>query len=508
MSNTMSNQFGTPRTLGELFIQAGVDYTRPIQDLPFLGLTDDSRMVRQGWVFVAVRGEGVDGHRFIPQALEKGAAVVVAEAGDDGRIILVRDTHSAVGKLAQSAWGNPSQHIQLVGITGTNGKSTTAYLTEAALKAAGRRPVAMTTVDIRFEGESRPAPTTTPGAVAFAEILGRAWRQGADSGVMEVSSHALVQRRVEGAIFDVALMTNLTQDHLDYHGSMSEYAEAKRLLFTRYVPRVAVFNADDLVAREFAELHRGEKLTFGLDATHRPDFLAESLLADASGVTMTVRFPDGARVSFHSVLRGRFNASNLMGAIAIAEALGLERDYALKALSECRGAPGRFEAVDIGCDFAVYVDYAHTPDAVERLLENVRAITPGRVIALLGCGGDRDPMKRPIMGADLGRLADYSIVTTDNPRTEDPAAIAEAMAKGVRKTARKDAWEILLDRHEAIRRALTMARSGDAVVVAGKGHEPYQEVQGVRHHFDDREEVRHAAAELFGKGVENREYGV
>ena len=492
-----------PATLGELFRRARLSLPAdaPAQT-PLTGFTDDSREVTPGGGFLAAAGEAVDGHQFIPAALAKGAAVVIAERVPEGtdarKAVLLENTRQALPPLAHAWWGNPSRGMKVIGITGTNGKTTTAYLTEALLWSNGGHPALFSTVEYRFGEVHKPAPNTTPGAFQFARLLAEFRALGADSVAMEVSSHALVQGRVDAVEFDIALITNVTQDHLDYHRTMEEYAEAKRLLFTKHKPKWAVFNLDDATAARFAGERRGRKRTYSLDRAAGADLFPLSLEVGADGIRMHVHFPTREEprarrliasevVALESPLRGRFNASNLLAAAAIGVALGFEPGQIVEGLRHMRGAPGRFETVDAGQPFAVYVDYAHTPDAVERVLENVRLITRGRVIVVLGCGGDRDPTKRPKMGAAMGRLADYGIITNDNPRTEDPAKIAAAMEGGILETKGRGAYEVCLDRREAIRRAIALAKPGDSVLIAGKGHETYQIVGKEHSHFDDRE---------------------
>jgi UDP-N-acetylmuramoyl-L-alanyl-D-glutamate--2,6-diaminopimelate ligase len=492
-------------SLGELFQRAGLSLPSGVPATTLLcGFSDDSREVTDGSGFIAALGETVDGHRFISTALANGAAAVIAERVPEGvardKVVVLENTRHALPLLAHAWWGNPSRKMKVVGITGTNGKTTTAYLVETLLRTTGGNPALFGTVEYRFGQTHEPAPTTTPGAFHLARLLAAFRARGADSVVMEVSSHALVQGRVEGVEFDVALITNVTQDHLDYHRTMEEYAEAKRLLFTKHKPKWAVFNLDDPTAARFAREYRKRKLTYSLDRNAGADLYPLSLDVEPDGIRMDVRFPareeSRARrmvasevVPLESPLRGRFNASNLLAAAAIGVALGFEPARIVQGISQMRGAPGRFELVETGRPFSVYVDYAHTPDAVERVLENVRLITRGKVIVVLGCGGDRDPTKRPKMGAAMGRLADFSIITNDNPRTEDPAKIAAAMEEGIRETKGRDAYEVHLDRREAIERAIELAQPDDSVLIAGKGHEDYQIVGKEKRHFDDREIV-------------------
>lgn len=506
--NAIPNNPRHPIPVAALLRELGIQAPRCVApDQVLCGLTDDSRQVVEGGAFVAVRGEVADGHNYIEHALRAGAALVVAECIPEGvdpsRIATVADSRVALAALGKQWYGDPTAQMSVWGVTGTNGKTTVAYLMEAILDAASRRPALLGTIEYRYEDLRETAPTTTPGLLHLLGFLATAHSRGARSAAMEVSSHALAQKRVEGIRFDVAAITNITQDHLDYHGSMEAYAQAKQLLFTHHAPRHAVFNFDDLTCRRFAEEHRGEAWTFSLDPVAATDVSARSLEMDATGIRMGLalsRARGGDKVTVRSALLGRFNASNLAAAFTCAAAAGIDAQLAADALSRAAGPPGRLERIDEGQNFGVYVDYAHTPDAVERVLENVRAVTTGRVIAVLGCGGDRDAGKRPLMGEAAGRLADYTVIANDNPRGEDPAQIAQAIEEGIRQSAAPGAWEVCLDRAEAIRQAVAFAQKGDTVVIAGKGHEDYQVIGAERRHFDDREQARQAINSLRGDG--------
>ncbi len=470
------------------------------------GLTDDSRRVTQGGCFVAVRGLRVDGHRFIPQALERGAHAIVAEPPDPlpgrpvGRV-LVPDTRWALPRLADAYFGHPSRALTVVGITGTNGKTTTSYLVEALLRARGLETGVIGTIQYVVRGVGKEASQTTPDALELQGLLAEMVAAGVGGVAMEVSSHALDQRRVDGVAFDVAVFTNLTQDHLDFHGTMERYAEAKgRLVFDLLTgggkPRAAaVLNADDPVGAEWARrLTAGRRvrvLTFGVAAGHAVHPRAHTSAAD--GIRLEAETPAGL-VTLHSPLIGEHNVMNLLGAVATGVALGLTAPVIGQTLGGVATVPGRFERVDAGQPFLVVVDYAHTPDAVRRVLETARRLTAGRLGVVFGAGGDRDRGKRPIMGRIAAELADRVWLTSDNPRSEDPRAIIEEISVGVVPPP-PGGYTSDPDRRAAIRDALGWARAGDTLVIAGKGHETYQIIAGQVLPFDDRQVVREILAE-------------
>ena len=461
------------------------------------GIADDSRRVRPGECFVAVPGLRQDARRFVPDALRRGATVVVTEGmahpALDVAHVVVPSARQAVALLADAWHGQPSRTMTLVGITGTNGKTTTSYLVEAVLRARGLTTGVLGT--IRYVGgtTAEDANQTTPDALQLAALLARMRDDGVGGIAMEVSSHALAQARVDALAFDIAVFTNLTQDHLDFHGTFEEYRRAKRRLFellarSPKARRTAVVNADDEAATAMVAGLPLEVIRFGLGAG--ADIRAIEHASSLDGIRMTVATPVGS-VSVASPLIGEHNVMNLLGAVAVGLALGLAPDRVAGALAGVGAVPGRFEQVDAGQPFLVVVDYAHTPDALERVLTTARKLTPGRLGVVFGCGGDRDRGKRPIMGRIAARLCDHVWVTSDNPRSERPEAIVAEIVAGVRETGTSSARYVSEpDRATAIRAALDWARRGDTVVIAGKGHETYQIIGSEVLAFDDRAVAR------------------
>ncbi|HEX3770020.1 MAG TPA: UDP-N-acetylmuramoyl-L-alanyl-D-glutamate--2,6-diaminopimelate ligase [Polyangiaceae bacterium] len=470
------------------------------------GVRHDSRAVERGDLFVARRGEKVDGARFVGDALARGAAAVLAAPGVlDAKalgvpVVMVDDPAAALGFVASAVYGHPSFALEVVGITGTNGKTTTAHLTRAAVDGALGAPLCgvLGTVGHIYGDWRVPAEHTTPEADEVARVMAEMRARGATHVAMEVSSHALDLGRVRGVHVRVAALTNLTQDHLDFHGSMEAYGESKARLFTELGPGAAVVNVDDafgrsLVSRIKAPLTR-VSARVGADADVAP---REARLGPA-GTTAVIRTPSGD-VRLTSRLVGAHNLENLLLALGIAHALDLDLSRAADALAREPGAPGRFERCDgEDDDITVLVDYAHTPDALARALDAVRAAfssepeTTARVWCVFGCGGDRDPTKRGPMGEAVARRADVTVVTSDNPRGEDPRAIADAVVAGVRSAGKEPVVE--LDRRKAIDLAVRSSSRGDAVLIAGKGHEDYQIIGMTKHPFDDRIEARTALA--------------
>lgn len=466
------------------------------------GITADSRAVRAGQCFVAVPGLRHDGRRFIPEAVGRGAALVVSEGPAlDGLTVgqvLVPSARVALARAAAAWYGNPSRHLTVVGITGTNGKTTTSYLVEALLQARGLKTGVIGTIEYRVGSEVIPAGQTTPEAPELQALLARMRAAGIGAVAMEVSSHALALARVEGLAFDIAVFTNLTQDHLDFHRTFEAYRAAKRHLFELLAAspkpgRTAVVNADDPAGQEMVRGLAVPVITFGFTAGAAVRAVAhESTL---EGIRLTADTPCG-RLTLRSPLIGQHNVLNLLGAVGVGLALGLPTEAIAAALGRVGAVPGRFEQVRAGQPFLVVVDYAHTPDALERVLATARRLTRGRLAVVFGCGGDRDRGKRPIMGEIAARLADRVWVTSDNPRSEPPAAIIEEILAGVRRAGGQDRVTSEVDRRRAIAQALGWAREGDAVVIAGKGHETYQIVGDTVLPFDDRAVVR----EILGGG--------
>ncbi|CAI6020118.1 UDP-N-acetylmuramoyl-L-alanyl-D-glutamate--2,6-diaminopimelate ligase [Cohnella sp. JJ-181] len=465
------------------------------------GIESDSRAVEAGQLFFCLPGHRVDGHDFAPQALERGAAALVVsrELPLPAPQLVVPDVRRALAVLADSWYGHPSRKLRPIGVTGTNGKTTTTYLIERILSDAGISPGVIGTIEARYAGNSYPMSGTTPDIQPLQRLLGAMADAGTERAVMEVSSHALEQGRTWGTKFKTAIFTNLTQDHLDYHVTMEAYAAAKGLFFSRLGNdygagpedrAYAVLNADDEVSAKFARLTAAEIVTYGID--READVRATNLRISSRGTSFDVETFRGSRpVQLRMV--GKFNAYNALASLAAALVEGIGLDAAVASLEAVPGVPGRVEAVDEGQPYAVVVDYAHTPDGLDNVLRAVREIAEGKVICVFGCGGDRDRTKRPIMGRIAAELADVLLVTSDNPRTEDPIAILEDIEAGLKEDAvDPDRYELEPDRGAAIRKAVEMASPGDVVLIAGKGHETYQIIGGVTHDFDDRLTARDA----------------
>ncbi len=452
--------------------------------------------VGPGHLFFCVRGFSADGHDFAADAVRAGAAALVCERtlGLGVPEHIVPDARGAMAPLAARFFGDPSTELQVVGVTGTNGKTTVAYLVRQLLEAAGQRCGLIGTVDWVIGGQPSPAERTTPEAID----LQRAMRAMLDAGdralAMEVSSHALELRRSEHVRFVVAVFTNLTQDHLDFHASLDEYFAAKLRLFASG-PRVAISNLDDEHGRRIADDFGA--ITYSA-AGAKADYRAGSIAYDARGTAFTLAAPDG-EFAARLPLPGAYNVANALAAVAAVAPLGVPTDAAVAALADCRGAPGRFELVEAGQDFTVVVDYAHTPDSLDNVLRAADGLPHERLVTVFGAGGDRDRGKRPLMGEVAARISDVVWVTSDNPRSEDPAAIVAQVRAGCDRVAAESGAEVIeeVDRRRAIEQALAGARSGDIVVIAGKGHEQGQEFEGGRKlPFDDASVAREALVRL------------
>jgi UDP-N-acetylmuramoyl-L-alanyl-D-glutamate--2,6-diaminopimelate ligase len=454
-------------------------------------VTHDSRAVRPGSLFVAVRGLVTDGNRFVTPAREKGATAVVSEAPPEPGVPWVRvpDARVALAVLSAAVLGDPASALQLVGVTGTNGKTTTAYLIEGALAEAGYRVGLVGTVEYRVAGRAIPASRTTPESSDLQALFRQMADEGCTHAVLEVSSHSLELKRVYGCHFRVAVFTNLTRDHLDFHGDMDRYFAAKRVLFDTllHADGHAIVNLDDDRAAEVIRASRGHVWTFSLQQP--ADLRAREVTLSLEGTRFLADTPVGS-FTVGSPLIGRFNVRNLLAALGAALALGVPPETAIRGVSAVAGVPGRLEPVRAGQDFTVVVDYAHTDDALKNVLETVRDLRPRRIITVFGAGGDRDRTKRPLMGAVAARLSDIVVVTSDNPRSEPPESIIDEVERGMNGGGGAPERHRVVDRREAIARALSMARPGDAVVIAGKGHEPYQELRDRTIPFDDRRVAR------------------
>ena len=468
------------------------------------GIAYHSGRVQPGFLFAAIRGAHHDGHTFIPEALRRGASAVLVQrpvaVPPDVPQILVADTRAALGALAAAFYGYPADALTVIGVTGTNGKGVTTFFIDAVLRGAGYRSAIIGTMGVWAPAGVIETDRTTPEAPDLQHLLAALRDQGVTHVAAEVASHALALHRVDGTRFRVAVFTNLTPDHLDFHGTWEAYLGAKRRLFTLVDPQGwSVVNAADPAAEEMARASRAPVRRFALHGGGRSgppgvDLWAEEVVLDLEGCTFRATTAQGScPVRLH--IGGAFNVANALAALATGMALGVPLEAGAAALETVRGVPGRFEPVQEGQDFAVIVDYAHTPDGLENVLRTARQITRGRVVVVFGCGGDRDRAKRPMMGRLAVELADLAVVTSDNPRSEEPVAIIDEILQGIRATAgefRRARVEVEPDRRAAIHHAIAAAAPGDIVIIAGKGHETYQEVCGVRHPFDDRVVAREA----------------
>ena len=468
-------------------------------DRPVESIAYDSRRVQRNGMFVALRGEKSDGHQFIGQAIEKGASVIVAEReGSHPRatFLVVENTRAALADLSAAFYRYPARKLKLAAVTGTNGKTTTTFLTKHICEAAGLRCGLIGTVRYEIGERVLPAIRTTPESLDLVELLAQIRDAGCRAAAMEVSSHALAQDRTRGLEWNVAVFTNLTQDHLDFHGTMMSYFDAKAKLFTQLGTQqkkrkpMAVVNIDDRYGEQL--LDKIDKnvavITYGRGA--RADFRASNPRVEFSGTSYQLE-AGGKSYLVRVPLIGRFNVLNSVAALAAANALGISLRDAVLSIGKSSQIPGRLELVPAKRQFQVFVDYAHTPDALRNVLRTLRELEPHRLIAVFGCGGDRDRQKRPMMGDIVDQYADYAIITSDNPRTEDPNAILAEIEKGFRSSR----YEKIVDRTEAIGRAVALAQPRDMVLIAGKGHENYQEFADYTVPFDDIQVARRAIAD-------------
>ncbi len=469
-------------------------------------VTHDSRQAGTGSLFAAVRGLTLDGHRFVADVMRRGAVGIISEldAPTDfkGAWLKVADARRALAQAAAVINGNPSHDLKLVGITGTNGKTTTTYLTFALAEANGETGAMLTTVEYRIGEKSEPAIRTTPEASDTNRFLRRAVQDGCQTAVMETSSQAIDLHRCDALRFEVAVFTNLTRDHLDYHLTMENYYDAKKKLFDGRlgeIPASSVINIDDEYgARLAAELKSNEQNVVTFAQNNPADLTAENVeVSLIKGTSFDLKTPGETR-KITSPLVGKPHVYNMLAATAAALELGYDLDKICEGLKICVGAPGRFERVAHDGDFAVVVDYAHSDDALLNTLKTARDLTTGRIITVFGCGGDRDKTKRQPMGEVAGENSDLVIVTSDNPRTENPLQIISEIEIGLKKTDCE--YQIISDRRDAIHRAIRQAKSNDVVLIAGKGHETYQIVGNDKFHFDDREIAREALEKIRDEG--------
>ncbi len=456
----------------------------------------DSRRAVPGCLFAAVRGLKAAGTDFVGMAVEKGARAVICEEyrgrmPEDVAFVFVPDARTAMAMVAANFYGRPSSILKLVGVTGTNGKTTTSYLIKSVLESWDGSVGLLGTINYQVGGKVLPAPNTTPESVDLQGFLAAMLGSGSKYAVLEVSSHSVTLKRVAGCEFAVKVFTNLTQDHLDFHGGMEEYYSSKKRLFTEF-PGVSVINLDDPKGMDLVGSATGGVITYAVTA--QADVTARKVRLTPDGVSFTLVTPKG-ETEISSGLIGRHNVYNILAAAGACLGLDVSLDAIAQGIEKNEGVSGRFEKVDLGQDFSVVVDFAHTEDALERAMTAAREFTRGRLITLFGCGGDRDRTKRPKMGYAASRLSDVVVLTSDNPRTEDPEAIIAQVEAGIIEEGSKKKGEgyfIIPDRGDAIDFAVGQARAGDAVLLAGKGHEDYQIVGDTKYHFDDREVARKA----------------
>jgi UDP-N-acetylmuramoyl-L-alanyl-D-glutamate--2,6-diaminopimelate ligase len=510
--------------------QDGARHLANLPDCEIRSIHYRAQEVKPGGLFVAIKGQTADGHDFIDQALKNGAVAVVvqkepdqlsvsdagSETGHENQIIIqVRDTRIALAELAACFYDNPTEQMCLIGITGTNGKTTVAYLIESILLTAGFKVGVIGTINYRYAGKTFPNPMTTPESLDLQRILSKMRQAGVTHAVMEASSHAMDLYRIKGCRFDVAVFTNLSQDHLDYHGDMQSYWSCKKRLFTEYLidrsqkeSVAAVINCDDPKGRELAQIMSVKVIKTGSDPACQ--IMAETSRYELVGTNGRVSTPRGS-FDFKTALVGIHNLENILSASGAAAALDLAPNTIQAGIEALAAIPGRLESIENSSGRFVYVDYAHTPDALENAVSALKAIAPARIICVFGCGGDRDREKRPLMGKIAARLCDLAVVTSDNPRSEDPAAIIDQILPGIDRAQAehyaaedlksgfvKKGYTVEPDRQRAIELAISVSRPDDAVLIAGKGHETYQILRNTTIDFDDREEARKALRAVSG----------
>ncbi|MBF0320829.1 MAG: UDP-N-acetylmuramoyl-L-alanyl-D-glutamate--2,6-diaminopimelate ligase [Nitrospirae bacterium] len=457
------------------------------------GISYDSRRIERGTMFFAVKGQHTDGHAFIEEAIKKGAHSVIYEDeidverfdGKDILLVRVDDVRRALAHISSTYYGDPSRELRLTGVTGTNGKTSTCYLIRSILSAYGKKSGMIGTIQYMVGDTVYSAYHTTPESPEFQMYLNKMLTEGCEYAVSEISSHALAQYRVDAAEFDVAVFTNLTRDHLDYHKDMDDYFNSKRRLFNELLKPggISIVNADDEYGRLLIKdcLSKGsEIITYGMD--ERADARAVNIKRFANRLEFDISY-GGAQFNIVSNLRGYVNIYNILAAFSASVALGIPYEAIIAGIFGLKSVRGRFEPVECGQSFSVIVDYAHTDDALHNVIDSMKKLCAGRIITVFGCGGNRDTGKRPIMGRIASTLSDFTIITSDNPRYEDPDEIIKQIMGGVEGSN----YAALPDRKNAIKMAVNMAAPGDVVLIAGKGHENYQDIKGVRHPFDDKE---------------------
>ncbi len=470
-------------------------------DVEITGLDRNSKNIKEGYLFVAIKGFSVDGHKFINDAIENGAKAILVEEGcdlkeikniDNITIVMAKDTREALAITSANFYGNPSKKFKLIGVTGTKGKTTTTFMIKEILERAGKKVGLIGTIAIYINGKKiQDSDRTTPESIELQQIFAKMVDEGVEVVVMEVSSQSLKLHRVTGCEFDYVVFTNFSEDHIspNEHPDMKDYFESKLKLFK--MCKNGIVNTDDLHGAKIPGLFPDSNIvTYGID--NYANVLAKDITITNSYVDFKVKITDrNERVK--TGIPGRFSVYNSLAAICVAQKFGVSPEVVKEALAQVR-VPGRSELVDNKREIPIMIDYAHSPESLENILQAVKSYTRGKVISVFGCGGDRDSGKRPIMGEISGRIADYTFITSDNPRTEDPQKIVDQIEEGIKKT--KGNYKVIVDRTEAIKEAIKMATKRDIVVLAGKGHEPYQEINGVKHPFDERIIVREIIDQL------------
>ena len=472
------------------------------EDTPIDQLVTDSRKKAQNGLFFCIRGLRFDAHSFAGQVAENGCVALVVDHFVESPLTQVRveNVRSAMAYIAGAFYGEPAKKLQMVAMCGTKGKTTTSFLVKSILEKAGRLTGLIGTTGNMIGQKHIDSNMTTPDPVELHSCLKQMVDAGVESISMEVSAHAIDMHRLDGITYEAACFTNLSQDHLDYFGTMDRYFEVKKSFFTSGAVRNAAINADDPHSESILRDLTIPHLTYGI--SQKADVYARDIEISEEGVSFVLGVLDSAKTPIHMHLTGMFNVYNALAAASLALILGIGENAIREGLEAVRSVPGRVEVLDTGMPYKVILDYAHSPDALENVLRTVREFTKNRLIALVGCGGDRDHGKRPMMGEIVGRLSDYAILTSDNPRTEDPFMILESIEEGIRSTDAR--YEVIENRREAIRRALSIAREGDVVILAGKGNETYQEIKGVKYPFDEKIVVQELLAEMNEKGEEEQ----
>lgn len=477
-------------------------YTGDVSQNPIItSIENDNRLVKPGSLFVCVKGYTVDGHNFAATAVESGAVAVVAEKPLDLSVpvIIVKDTTRAMAVLADCFYNRPTHQLKLIGITGTNGKTSTSHLIEKILEDDHQKTGLIGTMYTKIGETILETKNTTPDSVTLQKTFHNMIESGVNTAVMEVSSHALELGRVHGCDYDLAVFTNLTQDHLDFHKTMEAYKHAKTLLFSQLgnsfsneKRKYAIINSDDEAATDFIKATAVHVMTYGIDQT--ADVMAKDIVITSSGTKFTL-VANNQSIQVQLQLVGKFSVYNVLAAIATGLCMNIKLEQIIRSLEAVKGVAGRFELVDAGQDFTVIVDYSHTPDSLENAMKTVNEFAQGNTFVIVGCGGDRDKTKRPIMAKIACELATHPVLTSDNPRTEKPEDILNDMEAGVTGKT----YKVIVDRREAIQWVVQHAKANDVVLIAGKGHETYQEINKVKYDFDDREVAREAIKQFFKK---------